>query len=113
MAMKNLVDGLKLSGTSVTGKCKNCILGRQTRRLFNGETEKDLEPLDLVVFDLWGLSRVQSAGGKLYLMVIVDASTSHKYGVYLQDKSDTSTIAGFDTFHTTAETLTGRKIHRL
>lgn len=113
MATKNLVDGLKLSGTSVTGKCEDCILGRQTRRPFDGETEKDLEPLDLVSFDLWGPSRVQSAGGKLYLMMIVDAGASHKYGVYLQDKSDTSTIAGFDTFRTTAETLTGRKIRRL
>ena len=79
MATKNLVDGLKLSRTSVTGKCKDCILGRQTHRPFDGETEKGLEPLDLVAFDLWGPSRVQSAGGKLYLMVIVDTSTSHKY----------------------------------
>ena len=45
--------------------------------------------------------------------MIVDAGTSHKYGVYLQDKSDTSTIAGFEAFCTTAETLTGRKIRRV
>ena len=113
MAKNNLVDGLELSGTVVTGKCEDCILGRQTRRPFDGETEKDLDPLDLVSFDLWGPSRVQSAGGKVYMMMIVDAGTSTKYGAYLQDKSDTSTIAGLDAFRITAETITGKKIRRL
>jgi hypothetical protein len=56
MAANNLVDGLKLSGTSVNGKCEDCILGRQTRRPFDRETEKELDPLDLVLFDLWGPS---------------------------------------------------------
>ena len=46
-------------------------------------------------------------------MVIVDARTSHKHGAYLQNKSDATTLASFDTFYTTAETLTGRKIHQL
>jgi hypothetical protein len=113
MVANKLVDGLKMSGTVLTGKCEDCILGRQTRRPFDGETEKDLDPLDLVSFDLWGPSRVQSAGGKLYLMIIVDAGTSTKYGAYLQDKSDTSTLSSIDSFRTMAEALTGRRIRRL
>ena len=56
MAANNLVDGLKLSGTSVNEKCEDCILGRQKRRPFDRETEKELDPLDLVSFDLWGPS---------------------------------------------------------
>lgn len=83
MATNRLVNGLKLSEMDVTGKCEDCILGRQTRRPFDRETEKELDPLDLVSFDLWGPSQVQSAGGKVYLMIIVDAGTSHKYGAYL------------------------------
>jgi transposase InsO family protein len=113
MAKNNLVDGLIISETTINGKCEDCILGRQTRRPFDGETEKDLEALDLVAFDLWGPSRVQSAGGKLYLMIIVDGGTSYKYGVYLSDKSDTTTISAFDNFRIKAETLTGRKIRRV
>ena len=109
-AANKLVDGLKLSGTELTGKCEDCILGHQTRHPFNGETEKGLDPLDLVSFDLWGPSRVQSAGGKIYLMIIVDAGTSTKYGAYLQDKSDTSTLTSIDSFRTMAEALTGRRI---
>ena len=85
-------------------------MGRQTRRPFDGETVKDLKPLDLVMFDLWGPSCVQSAGGKTYLMIIVNGETSYKYGVYLSDKSDTTTISAFDGFRIKAETLTGRKI---
>src|SRR5271168_3966567 len=113
MVANKLVDSLKMSGTVLTGKCEDCILGRQTRRPFDGETEKDLDPLVLVSFDLWGPSQVQSAGGKLYLMIIVDAGTSTKYGAYLQDKSDTSTLTSIDSFRTMAEALTGRRIRRL
>ena len=113
MATNKLVDSLKLSVKEITGKCEDCILGCQTCCPFDGETEKELVPLDLVSFDLWGPSRVQSARGKLYMMIIVDAGTSHKYGAYLQDKSDITTMVSFETFCTTAETLTGKNIHRL
>ncbi len=113
MSNNNLVDGLTISGTEMRGKCEDCILGRQTRRPFDSETEKDLAPLELVSFDLWGPSRTQSAGGKTYFMSVIDAGTSYKHGGYLSDKSDLSTIAAFDDFRAKAESLTGRKIRRL
>lgn len=56
MANNNLVDGLNISDKMIHGKCENCILGRQTCCPFDGETEKDLAPLELVAFDLWGPS---------------------------------------------------------
>ena len=89
---------------------RNSILGHQTRHLFDGETKKDLAPLDLVAFNLCGPSRVQSARGKTYMMVIVDAGLLYKSGVYLPDKSDATTIQAFDNFCTKAETMTRRKI---
>ena len=113
MADNNLVDGLKISETTLNGKCEDCVVGRQTRRPFDGATEKGLDPLDLVSFDLWGPSRVKSAGGKVYLMIIIDAGTSYKYGAYLADKSDPTTLAAFEVFRAMAETLTGKKIRRL
>ena len=113
MAKNKLVDGLTISELSITGKCEDCIVGRQTRRPFDGTTEKDLAPLDLVAFDLWGPSRTQSVRGKVYLMIIINAGTSYKYGAYLSDKSDTTVIPTFKNFRTRAETVTGRKIHRL
>ena len=113
MANGNLVDGLKISEMTINGKCEDCIMGRQTRRPFDGVTEKDMALLDLVAFDLWGPSRVQSAGGKVYLMIIVDAGTSFKYGAYLSDKSDATTVSTFEIFRAKAETVTGKKIRRL
>ena len=88
-------------------------MGRQTHRLFDGVTEKDIAPLNLVAFDLWGRSRVKSVGGKIYLMIIVDAGTSYKSGAYLVDKSDHTTLATFEIFRASAETMTGKKICRL
>jgi hypothetical protein len=113
MVGKNLVDGLKVSESTLRGKCEDCILGRQTRRPFDGVTEKVLDPLELVSFDLWGPSQVQSEGGKTYFMPIVDGGTSYKYRAYLADKSDLSTITAFNGFMVCAESMTGRKIRRL
>ncbi len=113
MLKGNLVDGLNVSDSDLRGKCEDCVVGRQTRRPFDGKTETDLEPLELVSFDLWGPSRVQSAGGKIYFMPVVDGGSSFKYGAYLSDKSDASTIAAFDMFRVEAESLSGRKIRRL
>jgi len=98
MVSKDLVDGLNITEKELRGKCEDCILGRQTRRPFDNETVKNLEPLELVSFDLWGPSRVQSVGRKLYFMPIIDAGTSYKDGAYLSDKADSSTIPAFDTF---------------
>ena len=88
MANNELVDGLKISDPTSTEKCEDCIMGRQTRCPFNGITEKNLELLELGAFDLWGPSWVCFAGGKIYLMVIVDTGSSYKYGAYPADKSD-------------------------
>ena len=113
MASKKLVDGLEVSEGDLNGKCEDCILGCQSRCPFDGETTKYLLPLDLISFNLWEPSQVQSAGGKLYLMIIVDARTSYKYGTYLSDKLDATTLEAFKTFRVMSESLTGWKIRHL
>ena len=113
MSRGELVDGLRVSGHDLRGKCEDCIIGRQSRRPFDGMTERNLEVLELVSFDLWGPSRVPSVGGKLYFMPIVDGGSSYKYGAYLSDKSDSSTIAAFELFRVAAESLSGRKVRRV
>lgn len=113
MVTNDMVDGLKISESDLNGKCEDCIMGHQTCRPFDGETGTNLKPLDLVSFDLWGPSRTQSAGGKVYLMIIVDAGTSYKYGAYLADKLDSTTLAAFEIFRAQTEVATGRKVRRL
>ena len=56
MAKHSLVDGLIISETAINRKCEDCIVGCQMRHPFDGETEKDLKPLDLFAFNLWGPS---------------------------------------------------------
>ena len=113
MVKHTLVDGLKISDETLKGKCEDCILGQQTRRPFDGETEKNLAPLNLIAFDLWGPSRVPSVRGKSYLIIIVDGGTSYKYGTYTSDKSDSTTLAAFNIFCVKAETATGRKVSKV
>ena len=88
MANKNLVDGINILTGELRGKCEDCILGHQTCCPFDGKTDKVLKPLELVSFDLWGPSRVQSIGGKIYLMVIVNAGTSYKCGAYMEQSEE-------------------------
>ena len=113
MSKGNLVNSLNISESELHGKCEDCIIGCQTRRPFDGKTEKALDPLELVSFDLWGPSHVPSMGGKLYFMPIVDGGSSYKFGAYLSNKSDSSTIATFNNFRVEAESLSGRKVCRL
>ena len=46
-------------------------------------------------------------------MIIIDAGSSYKYGAFLADKSDSTTLEAFETFKNKVETLTNRKIRRL
>ncbi len=113
MSKGNLVDSLNISESELRGKCEDCIIGCQTHHPFDDKTEKALDPLKLVSFDLWGPSHVPSMGGKLYFMPIVNGGSSYKFGAYLSNKSDSSTIAAFDNFQVEAESLLGRKVCHL
>ena len=56
MASKNLVNELIISETAISGKCEDCIMGHQTCQPFDGITEKNLNPVNLITIDLWGPS---------------------------------------------------------
>ena len=73
MSKENLVDRLVVSRNDLRGKCEDCIIGCQTRRPYDGKSEVDLDPLELVSFYLWGPSRVQSAGGKISCLLLTAA----------------------------------------
>jgi hypothetical protein len=113
MASKGLVSGLDITDHTLDGKCIACRAGRQHTRPYDGHSEPDVPPLDLVAFDLWGPSRVASPGGNIYMMVFVDSGTSHKHTAYLPDKSDGSTIPAFDEYRVAAERQTGQKVKRV
>lgn len=115
MEKADLVDGLKgaITDYNIEGKCEDCILARQTRRPFDVPTNPNVRPLELVAIDLWGPSRTQSVGGKVYMMNIVDSGTSFKHAVFLGDKSDDTTLKAFEEYRVMAENQTGQKIKAL
>ncbi len=113
MAAKGLVDDLRITNLTVDGRCPDCQAGRQHTRPYDNHTDPDVPPLGLVAMDLWGPSRTPSVGGNIYMMIIVDSGTSYKYGDFLKDKSDDTTIKAFDDYRVLLEKQTGQQIKRV
>jgi len=66
--------------------------------------------------NLWILWNIQPMGTILNPIIFgqdLDAGTSYKYGAYLADKLDTTTLAAFTVFQAQVETATGHKIRRI
>ncbi|KAJ3741660.1 hypothetical protein EV360DRAFT_11204, partial [Lentinula raphanica] len=63
MMKKNLVDGLDVTTTDVSGKCIDCLMGKATRRPFDAQVERETKILERVHTDLTGPMRVPARGG--------------------------------------------------
>ena len=87
MYRKGIVEGLTITNLACQpGLCEDCIMGKQSRRPFNGNTHPALEVLKRIHIDFWGPSCVASIGGKRYIMEAVDAYGGHTEGYFLMDK---------------------------
>ncbi|GKF71127.1 retrovirus-related pol polyprotein from transposon TNT 1-94, partial [Tanacetum coccineum] len=62
--------------------CKNCVLGKSHRVSFGVGRHTTQGVIDYVHSDLWGLSQVESLGGKRYFLSIVD-DYSRRIRVYI------------------------------
>ena len=60
--------------------------------------------------DLWGPSCVKSAGGKLYMMLIVDSFSGSAKGYFLADKQASTTLEALKQNIALSEQQTGQKI---
>ena len=64
-------------------------MGKQVKSKHPSVTEvQTSRPLELLHIDLMGLSRVQSLGGKKYILVVVDDFTRYTWVVLLRDKAE-------------------------
>ena len=69
--------------------CGPCQLGKQTKPKHSGtQTSATSRPLRLLHLDLMGLTRIESLGGKRYIMVVVDDFTKYTWVILLRSKSD-------------------------
>ena len=58
--------------------CGSCQIGKQVKSKYPSVTKvQTSRPLELLHIDLMGLARVQSLGGKKYILVIVDDFTRY------------------------------------
>ncbi|KAJ3825770.1 hypothetical protein EV361DRAFT_764870, partial [Lentinula raphanica] len=60
---KDLVDGLEVTSTDISGKCVDCLMGKATRRPFDAVVERESRILERVHTDLTGPMRVPARGG--------------------------------------------------
>ena len=69
--------------------CEPCQMGKQvkSKHLFVTEVQTSIT-LELLHIDLMGPARVQSFGGKKYILVVVDGFTRYTWVVLLRDKAE-------------------------
>ena len=69
--------------------CGPCQLGKQTKAKHpRTQTSATSRPLELLHLDLMGPTRIESLGGKRYIMVVVDDFTKYTWVILLRSKSD-------------------------
>ena len=67
--------------------CGPCQMGKQVKSKHPSVTKvQTLRPLELLHINLMGPARVQSLGGKKYILVVVDDFTRYTWVVLLRDK---------------------------
>ena len=67
-------------------------MGKQVKSKHPSVTEvQTSRPLELLHIDLMGPARVQSLGGKRYILVVVDDFTRYTWIVLLRDKAEAPT----------------------
>lgn len=71
MGCKQVVKGMNITTCEKRqGSCKDCIMGKHTRRPFDDNPTRETEVLERVYIDLWGPAQTQSTGGKQYMMQV-------------------------------------------
>ncbi|XP_022891908.1 uncharacterized protein LOC111406762 [Olea europaea var. sylvestris] len=93
LVKKKIVDGLPKIDQSENVVCKPCQQGKQLR-MNHKRTSKILtnRPLELIHMNLMGPSRVESLGGKRYILVMVNDFSKYTWIELLREKSETGDL---------------------
>ena len=83
------VVGLPKFGKIEKNVCGPCQLGKQTKSTHPKVNVVDTSrPLELLHVDLMGPTRMESMGGKHYIMVVVDDFSRYSWVEFLREKSE-------------------------
>ena len=71
--VKQLVSrGLLGSVSNKSFDCMSCQFGKQSALSFNNSVSHALSSFDLIHFDVWGPSPINTQGGSRYFFIFVD-----------------------------------------
>jgi len=93
------------------GVCKQCALGKNTKRPFGSSASRSKEILDLIHSDVCGPMTPKSLGGHVYYVTFI-SDHSRKAWVYLMKTKD-KVFPKFQEFKAKVENLTGKRIKML
>jgi hypothetical protein len=104
------VNSLHVCEGGMDSLCEDCILGKQTRCLFNGVHEVEKEVGERSYLDLWGPAQVTSVGSKHYMFHIVKGHLGALWTYYLAHKTAEESLVVFKLYKAEVETQTGKKL---
>jgi len=111
MITENLVDRLNVCGeSSISRLCENCIYSKHTAHPYNDNKSREKEILECIHIDIWGPCQIQSTGGVLYFMVIINRFSLYQMVTFLKSKLAEVILNIFKSFHTKAQCQTGKRL---
>ena len=94
ISKREVVRGLPKVNFRENVVCGDCQLGKQIRATHKNLNHLGIsKPLELLHMDLMGPTRIQSLGGKRYILLLVDDFSRFVWSAFLREKADT-----FDLF---------------
>lgn len=107
---RGILDRLDIISTETHGRSKNCICGKQTCRPFDQIIKHEIEILKHIHIDLWGPARVESVGGKQYMMLLTDGVSLFREVFFLTNKKAKTMFEAFKRFTARAELQTRKRL---
>lgn len=109
-----LVDGLEIEKSRRDElRCEVYVKTNQKRLLFYPSEQSINMPMELIAIDLWEPAQVKTIGGKLYVMLFVDAGSVKKFLELLEDRTAEQILGHLENFRVMGERQTGRKLKQI
>jgi hypothetical protein len=108
LAKDDLIYGHKIKDL---GFCEHCVFGKLHHSKFPKAIHKTKGTLDYIHADCWGPSYVESLGGHMYFMSLIDDYSRMTWIFIMKHKSDA--FKNFKQWKALMENQTGKKVKRL
>jgi hypothetical protein len=108
LAKDDLLCGHKIKDL---GFCEHCVFGKLHHSKFPKAIHKTKGTLDYIHADCWGPSYVESLGGHMYFMSLIDDYSRMTWIFIMKHKSDA--FKNFKQWKALMENQTGKKVKRL